>query len=315
MNPHDAIFKENFSKLENAIDLINNVLPKEIKDGIDFKTLVLENDSYTDKKLKKYFSDLVYTCDYKNNQIKIALLFEHKSYFVEYPHFQLLKYKIKIWEQNIKKKEPFKIVIPIIFYHGVKKWNYISFKEYFKEIDENLIKYIPIFEYLLIDLSKYSDDEVKDKMFNTIENKILMNIMKNIFNEKKITENLVKYLEVGRLYFENESGIKFIESVIYYLFNTMKEDNKVQILTKIDKSLNEGGDIMTIAMSLRKEGKIEGAIEGKQNTLIKQMSKKFGLSENEINLIKNCNYIDKLDQSLDDILFFDNKLAVLKNLE
>ncbi|HOV13431.1 MAG TPA: Rpn family recombination-promoting nuclease/putative transposase, partial [Spirochaetota bacterium] len=71
MNPHDAIFKENFSKLENAVDLINNVLPKEIRDGIDFKTLVLENDSYTDRKLKKYFSDLAYTCSYKDSRIKI----------------------------------------------------------------------------------------------------------------------------------------------------------------------------------------------------------------------------------------------------
>ena len=79
---------------------------------------------------------------------------------------------------------------------------------------------------------------------------------------------------------------------------------------------------MTIAMKLRKEGKIEGKVEGKiegeilksQNTLIKQMSKKFGLTENEINLIKNCSNINKLDQALEDILFSDNKSDILKEL-
>jgi len=50
MNPHDAIFIENFSKVENAIDLVNAVLPQPIKDKIDFNTLVLEKDSYTDRR-------------------------------------------------------------------------------------------------------------------------------------------------------------------------------------------------------------------------------------------------------------------------
>ena len=105
--------------------------------------------------------------------------------------------------------------------------------------------------------------------------------------------------------------------------NAVNEDKKDKILNIIDNSLEKGANFMTIAMKLRKEGKIEGKVEGKiegeilksQNTLIKQMSKKFDLTENEINLIKNCGDINKLDQSLEDILFFDNKNDILRYLE
>ncbi len=263
MNPHDAIFIENFSKIENAIDLVSAVLPQTVKDKIDFNTLVLDKDSYTDKKLKKYFSDLVYTCSYKDSKVKIALLFEHKSYFVQYPHIQLLKYIVRIWEQNVKRKEPVQTVIPIIFYHGKQKWEYASLDKYFDAFDNDLKIFTPIFEYLLIDLSHLSDDEIKDNMFATIENKILINIMKDIFDEKKLLENLTKYFEIGKMYYQTETGVKFIESLIYYLFNTMKDDKKEDILKIIDKTLQQGGNYMTIAMKLRKEGKIEGKVEGK----------------------------------------------------
>ena len=89
---HDALFKENFSKKENAIDLLKAVLPQSVFNKIDTESLTLENASSTDKKLKQYFSDLVYRCNFAENKIKVSFLFEHKSYFVKYLHLQLLRY-------------------------------------------------------------------------------------------------------------------------------------------------------------------------------------------------------------------------------
>ena len=312
---HDEMFKSNFTKKENAIDLINNTFPEEIKNNLLFETLTLGNNSYTDSKLKKYFSDLVYTCNYKNVEIKIALLFEHKSYFTDRPHLQLLKYILRIWEQQIKSKEEMKVVIPIIFYHGLETWKYSRLNEYFTEIDSNLIKFIPIFDYLLIDLSGYTDQEIKDKLFDSIENKILLSIMKNILDKKKFIKNITDYLEIGKIYFKTEKGIKFIETVIEYLFSVVKEDKKEIIIEKIDKIIKDGGETMTIAMRLRKDGKIEGKIEEKQETLIRLLSKKFGMRDDEKQFINNCFDAEKLDNALDEFVFADNKIKVLNCLK
>ena len=71
-DPHDTIFKTSFSDKANAIDLINGTFPKEIVENLKLETLTLESTTYIDRKLKKYYSDLVYTCKYKESDILIT---------------------------------------------------------------------------------------------------------------------------------------------------------------------------------------------------------------------------------------------------
>ena len=100
-NPHDKFFKETFSVQGNVIDFLQGTFPKEIFDKLDLSALTLDSNTYIDEELKEHFSDIVYSCVCKNTELKIALLFEHKSYPVAYPHLQLLKYLLKIWGATI----------------------------------------------------------------------------------------------------------------------------------------------------------------------------------------------------------------------
>jgi predicted transposase/invertase (TIGR01784 family) len=83
-------------------------------------------DKYTDERLDTYFSDLVFTCRYSGtylngngarragmkrnigyngnteSDIKLALLFEHKSFVPTFPHNQLLRYILNIWNHHIE---------------------------------------------------------------------------------------------------------------------------------------------------------------------------------------------------------------------
>ena len=59
-NPHDAFFKETFSKREYAADFLAGVLPAPLKQKLDLDSLRLENASYIDERLAEHFSDLVY---------------------------------------------------------------------------------------------------------------------------------------------------------------------------------------------------------------------------------------------------------------
>jgi len=85
----------------------------------------------------------------KQTQVKVALLFEHKSYPDKYVIFQILRYILKIWEKHtLKDGNPPMIVIPIIFYHGKEAWQYTSLEKYFENVDVVLQKFIPSFGHL-----------------------------------------------------------------------------------------------------------------------------------------------------------------------
>ena len=63
------------------------------------------------------------------------------------------------------------------------------------------------------------------------------------------------------------------------------------------------------------KGEIKGEIRDKQKTLIRLLSKKFGIIEEEKAIINNCSDGEKLDNALDEILFADSKYKVFHCLD
>ena len=51
-NPHDLIFKQTESHIENAIDYIKGTCPERLVKNLDLTTLKLEESSYTTDELK-----------------------------------------------------------------------------------------------------------------------------------------------------------------------------------------------------------------------------------------------------------------------
>ncbi|OHD78557.1 MAG: hypothetical protein A2355_15965 [Spirochaetes bacterium RIFOXYB1_FULL_32_8] len=255
-DPHDTIFKTSFSDKANAIDLINGTFPKEIVENLKLETLTLDSTTYIDRKLKKYYSDLVYTCKYKESDILITLLFEHKSYLPEFPHVQLLRYILNIQEHSIANTNKLIFTLPVVFYHGKDTWKKRSFSEYFNIKDDFLLKFIPNFDYLVIDLSGYSNDDIKQKITGQLL-KILMQIMKYSYNENILNENLEKIFKIGKLYIEEPKGLIFFEKIIRYLYeidDNLDVDKLMEIVKENDDKA--GGVIMSTATKLIEKGKI-----------------------------------------------------------
>ncbi len=269
INTHDKFFKETFSKKEEAQDLILHILPANLINKINLNSLELDETSYIDEELKENFSDIAYNCKYDGKtNIKISFLLEHKSYKVDYPHIQLLKYLIKIWEANIKQKQKLIPVIPIIVYHGKDKWNAQRFEEYFTGIDNDLKPFLPIFDYILADLSKYSDEKIIN-LFKVITVQISLLLMKNIFNETLLRQKLPIIFSDITTILKTDNGEKFLITILYYIFTNTEIDYK-KITETIKSTSNKGGQIaMTTAMKLKKEGLKEGIVETKKSMILK----------------------------------------------
>jgi len=298
---HDKYFKEIFSRKEEMSDFITNALP-QIAQFINIDTLQLDTTQYIDKKLQIGYSDIVYNCVYKNKiELKIALLFEHKSQTEDFPHLQLLGYMLKIWQTNIKQKQHLMPVIPILFYHGSEDWNNKKFEDYFIGIDETLKKYLPAFDYELINTKNFSDEQIK-QMFQMLSLKTGILIMKHIFDEPDTLINeLESIFENLQHLLETENGRNLFETTVIYLFSNMKND-KQKVTDKLRQISNKGGEIaLTIAQQYEKKGELIGmekTIRKIAITMIKQgfdnetIEKCIDLSIMQIELLREFEEVD-----------------------
>lgn len=159
----DKFFKAVFSRKEIVTELFQKTLSDEVLPLLNLNGLELVSGSFVDGKLKEHFADLVYRCPLTDKgEVQIVLLLEHKSYQEAFPHFQLLQYFLGLWNQNIKQQVKPVFIIPIVFYHGKTTWHYQRMQDYFSDIPTPLLRYLPMFDYDLIDLSAMKDHQIED---------------------------------------------------------------------------------------------------------------------------------------------------------
>jgi len=253
-NPHDKLFKEIEKVIENSRDLIESTFPEELLKELDLETLVNDNNSYIDSSLKEYYSDLVFNCLYRGSvEIKISILFEHKSYKPKNEYVQLLQYIINIWDFALKDKKEPPVVIPVIFYHGKEKWEVKPLYSYFTGIDEVLKQFIPKFKYILTDLDKISDDIIKKEKFKNNINKVMALLFKHMSDEEYLKTQLKEIFLLIEDYFSDERKDVVISFLVYIMSITEIDNNYIQeCLSTISP---EGGRVsMTTAMKLREQG-------------------------------------------------------------
>jgi len=269
-NPHDKFFKETFSNVEVARDFIKHYVPENILKVIDVNTLEPQKDSFINEDLQEVFSDMLFKVRINKKKGYLYFLFEHKSYTSKNISFQLLKYMIEIWEAKIKKEktDELPMIIPLVIYHGNDKWNIkTTLGEMitgYKDLPEDLKKFTPDYEYLLYDISRYTDDEIKGEA----QLRILLTIFRDIFTKdnKCLQESILRAAEYLRELDDKETGIEYFETFMRYVFsagkNLTKED-VVEIIEKMEYIYPEGSEVvMSIAEKLRQEGKEEGIMAG-----------------------------------------------------
>lgn len=156
-NIHDNFFKSLFSVKENLSDLLNGSLPKEVLNGLKTETLYYDSTEYVDQELAPYFKDISCNMLYGETDVKISLLYEHKSYPDKNIHLQLLRYILNVWENQAANKQELTPVIAMVFYHGKRKWTDSGFV---KNVPEELKRFVPLFDYALFDTKDIEDHAI-----------------------------------------------------------------------------------------------------------------------------------------------------------
>jgi len=262
-NPHDKLFKQIWSDRETAKDFLVNYLPFEIGKLVDLNTLEIRKDSFIEPNLKEFFSDLLYSVSFGDQSGYIYLLFEHKSYPDKITGLQLLSYMCSIWKLQIKRERlPLPVIVPLVLYHGREKWSGSNDLYHLMGVThKQLLAYIPDFSFILIDLSKYSDDQIK----GAILSRAGLLLLKHVFTpgyEKKLPE----ILSLLRTLLEKQTGLQYIETILRYILNTAEDMAVADLKNMVEKNLSadQGEMIMTLAEKIKEEGIRQGVEKGIQ---------------------------------------------------
>ncbi len=294
---HDKLFIETWSNLSNAKSFLKNYLPEKILKIVQLDSLEICKDTFIEKDLKDYYSDMLYKVNLGEDPGYIYFLFEHKSYPERLIHIQLLEYMIKIWRLELKQSKTRKvsIIIPLVLYHGKDKWKIDkTLSSIFKGPIELLKDHIPEFKYILYDLSEYTDDQIK----GTIMARVTMLLLKHIFDQN-FSNKLPDIFLLLKDLSEKETGLQYFESLIKYVFSNVDNITTEQFQSIISKTLSEdkGGIIMTLAEKLRNEGLERGLEQGLLEGIEFAVSIKFGGTDDcrsVIAKIKTTNDINRL---------------------
>ena len=305
INPHDKLFKDIWTNKEEARDLLANYLPETVLELIDLDAMEISKDSFVEKELDEYFSDLLYKIDFKGDPGYLYLLFEHKSYKDRLIYIQVLEYMIKIWRLHEKqtKTRLLPIVIPLVFYHGETQWEIDPrFSSIFSGPVDALSEYLPDFRFILYDLTEVSDERIK----GTIVNEAALLLLK-YSRDPGLIKKLPGIFSLMNGLLKQENGLYYIEAFLRYVFSAVEDISEKEIKTILEKSLSDvKGDLtMTLAEQWRNEGiqqgihlgKQEGIKQGIQQGIEVALTLKFGRhaeSQKLIALIKKTNDINRL---------------------
>ena len=122
---------------------------------------------------------------------------------------------------------------------------------------DDLAGYIPDFGFVLYDLYRYSDDEIK----GTITNRMILLLLKHI-RDPDLQRKLPDIFALLRTLMKKETGMQWLEVVLRYLTSAREEEDlslkEIKEIVEQAVSKDMGGFVMTLAEKLRNEGEQKG---------------------------------------------------------
>ncbi|MCB9076149.1 MAG: Rpn family recombination-promoting nuclease/putative transposase [Anaerolineaceae bacterium] len=258
-NPHDRFFKALFSQQAAARDFLYHYLPAEVVSLLDLTSLHIHKDSFIDPELQEHFSDLLYQVTlYSGHDLYIYLLFEHKSYPEPEIAFQLLRYQVRIWEQDRKQGRPFRPVLPLVLYHGRQTWTVpLDFAALF-DLPDALSRYVPTFEYQLYDLSRYSDEEIRGEVILRVSLLLLKYILHDEFGQQ--FRGMVGLLQTLG---QQVTGLEYLHTILRYVAGGTEKIERHEFIEVVQAIFETGDNPMpTLAEQWKQEGEAIGLEKG-----------------------------------------------------
>ncbi len=167
------------------------------------------------------------------------------------------------------------MIVPLVVYHGRKGWegrtDLAAMVAGYEELPPELKKMVPNYAYLLYDLTRYSDEEIKGE----VRLRILLSVFRDIFvkDRQEFRESVLKAGEYLKQLEDKEKGLEYFEIFMRYVFSAradMTMADLKEIVEQMEANYPEGSALtMTLAELLIEEGEARGIAKGEAQGIAK----------------------------------------------
>ena len=255
---------------------------------LDWSSLTLMPDSYVDDELRASESDLLFAVEWRpveqrpgaaepgdlRRSLRLYLLFEHQSSPDRLMRFRLLKYCCGIWDDFLRSAEAKETpdlppIVPLVFYQGESRWHHATeFSELFAEPVRRW-PWTPQFKHLLVDQSQTDVGAVPGETLGRAAQLALMAAARRELRGALAREALARTVRLMGELDRAGQGERF-RAVVFYVLHTQDKETLREFFAALRREVRgPGGDVMTYAEELIREGRQEGELKGRQEGELK----------------------------------------------
>jgi len=248
MQKHNKTFKEVLKNKEEMSKFLKHFIGLEVKAS----ELQIYNNEFINDKYEKRISDIIY----KNKEKDIYYLLEHQSKVDLNMPQRILEYCIELMKE-VKKNQNLKyhtnlLIVPIVIYTRMKKWTVSENFSDTQKVEERYKEYAINLKYKLIDINKYSKEELTNK--NTKMTSMML--LEKCINQDETIEAIIKLWKIyGKEKIPMEDWIERMKA-------SRRRENRELRKKAIKEGRQEGikETIRLIAKNMLKENQDENTI-------------------------------------------------------
>ncbi|MCS7035661.1 MAG: Rpn family recombination-promoting nuclease/putative transposase [Saprospiraceae bacterium] len=252
---YDLLFKIFFGDVRVVGQLLREFVPRWALEGVDFSYLKRHPTEHVSGRFGTSFSDAIYESRLKKDRnTRVLFLFEHKSTPPRTPiHLQLLDYMLQLWEDDEKNKRPLTQLVLVVLYHGELEWKYRLFYEYFKHLSKGRRRFIPNFDYVLVNLNTIPVETI-EALSRSKHLRSMLLALKFARNLEQLTQRLPVILALDE---EDEKMLR--QALIYFLekIYAMQDRNFAEELQEgVPKDVQEAFEILENDYWMRRKSEL-----------------------------------------------------------
>jgi len=274
-SPHNALFLAVFGQPEHARGELRAVVPAVLAEALDWSTLTLRPGSLVDAALSHQYTDLQYSARWHDGgEVIVWFLFEHQSTppTEGLMGLRLLGYQVRIWEslRLDRRARKLPMIIPIVMYHGEKSWpeprSFDALLDVPDAVRPAVAPYLVRFDYVLHDLSRISDDELRQGARRTALAKLVSMCLKYARTSADFLTILSGWMDVAREVARAPNGLAALAQVVRYILevNDHVEPEALQALLEREIGPETKDTIVTAAQRYIEQGRQQGIEQGRQ---------------------------------------------------
>jgi predicted transposase/invertase (TIGR01784 family) len=262
---------------------------------LDLDSAALQNVSFIDEHLKAKEADLLYEVPWtradgstepERPPALLYLLFEHQSTVDAWMPRRLLSYMDRIWDRFVDDHPGttrLPAILPLVLYHGAREWTAATrFGELLDlpEAARPLVEpYLPMFEMILQDIPRMSDDALTGRTFDAVARIIL-----KYGRSHRLTEALAQLTDI--LQTLSAADLHRQSLIVEYVTVVNEHVERQELFSFLEQHISKEAAAMgkSLAERERQEG-IEqgieqgvaiGRAEGNRQALLKLITLKYG---------------------------------------